>query len=113
MALGDFPDSVPIDLKIVVHDRVAHTGNRTPRYGRVGVLNYLRKSPGGFSDDLNVTQDMRSDELICIEVGARGFVESTSPIASSMSASKSRSVLKAAPPRPSSAFASAHESRPR
>ena len=111
MALCDFPDRVPIDLEVIMNDGVSHTGNCTPWHSRAGVLEGLGQA-GCLADDLDVPHDVGANELVGVK-SARvgGVVESTSSMASSMSPSSNRSVLKAAPPRASDDWPTVRESR--
>jgi len=67
----------PVHFEVVVDQYMAHARDLFPRDLWAVVLDGLRNSPGGFPDDLNVTQNMRLDQLVSIELGhlRRGRVD--------------------------------------
>ena len=65
----------PIDLEIIVYQDVTHSRNPSPRHLRMRVLKRPGDAPSSFADDLNVTKDVGSNELIGVE-----FEETLEPV---------------------------------
>ena len=69
--LGRAVHLVPVDLEVVVDHDVSHAHNRAPRDGGVGVRQRLGQSGDGLADDLDIPDDVGSNELTGVEFGAR------------------------------------------
>ena len=55
---GGLINTRPTHFKIVVHQHVPHAGDTSPGDLEISILQFLRKAPTCFADNLNVSKDV-------------------------------------------------------
>ncbi len=69
---GGFEDTGPVDLKIIMHQHMAHPRNSPPRHFRMRLPQSFRPPPSRLAENLDMSQNMRLNKFIAYKILHRG-----------------------------------------